>query len=111
VAEVLNDRAVREARARACSRNEAVHAVRAVLRRRRYPQLSAAEERLHALVRALELPPGIRFEFPPNLQGHEIAVVVRAANTEGLRAAAARVLEAAQRPEMAEIFALLREAP
>ncbi len=111
VAAVLSDAAVRSARERARSRNEAVHAVRAALRRRRYPQLARAEERLRALVRALGLPPGTRFEFPADLQGSEVSVILRAADAEALRVAAARLWEAAQRSEVEEIFAVLREAP
>jgi hypothetical protein len=92
-------------------RNERLKAVKSALRRRRYPQLVAAEDRIATLVRQLGLPRTVRFTIPDNLEGDEIRVEIVARNAAALQAAAAEVERAASTSACEEIFELLSDPP
>ena len=104
---VLDGAAVRAAVARTGGRNEAIKALKRALRRLRYPQLSAVEDRLATIVRQLRLPAGLKVEFPADLEGEDVAVTLRARSAVELRAQAAALAAAAQDPMLDEMFALL----
>ncbi|MGD9763940.1 MAG: hypothetical protein AB7V27_09525 [Candidatus Binatia bacterium] len=107
VAAVLEDPAVRAVWARGLGRNEAMKALREALRRLRYPQLTAAEQRVSALTRSLRLPAGARLECPPLLEGEEMTLVVRGSSATQLRARAAAAVRALQDEALEELFAVL----
>ena len=77
------------------------------MRRLRYPQLSAAEGRLKGLVGRLGLPAGATAELPPNLEGDDLTITLRARSAAELRARAAGVVKALNGSEVDEIFAIL----
>ena len=107
IAEVLRSAELCAVLARPLGRNEAVKAVKAVLRRLRYPQLTAAEQRLAALAKSLRLPAGVSVEWPHNLEGEHIAIAMRAASAAELRAQARGVVAALEGAAIEEMFALL----
>jgi hypothetical protein len=112
VAGVLALEPVRLARrARHVGRNDKLKLVKTALRRVRYPQLAAAEERLVSLVRALNLPRNVRVRFPEFLEGDELSVEIVADSAAALAAAADRLGAAAGTETCQAIFALLEEAP
>jgi hypothetical protein len=92
-------------------RNDKLKRIRAHLRRLRFPQLCAAEERLLDLLRSLDLPRDVSVRLPEFLEGDELHVAIVARDAASLRRAAARLQAAADTPACAEIFALLGEAP
>lgn len=111
VAAVLDSPEVVRALESASSRNEAIAALRRVLRRLRFPELTAAERRLQELARSLGLPHVIRIAFPPDLEGDEIVFRVHARTPEDVGTAARALLDAAARPEMAALFRVLGGEP
>ena len=112
VARVLALEPVRLARrARHVGRNDKLKLVKTALRRVRYPQLAAVEERLAMLVRELNLPRNVRVRFPEFLEGDEVRVEIVADSAAALAAAADRVRAAAATDTCETIFRLLEEAP
>jgi len=107
IADVLRAEELRAVLARPLGRNEAVKAVKAVLRRLRYPQLTAAERRLAALAKSLRLPTGSAVELPDNLEGEHIAITIRARSAAELRAQARGVAASLEGSAIEEMFALL----
>src|SRR5262245_1618753 len=107
IATVLDDADLRVVLARPLGRNEAVKALKQVLRRLRYPQLSAAERRLAELVRSLRLPAGVSFTLPENLEGEQVAVTLRARSATELRAQSAALTAALHGAVVDELFAVL----
>jgi hypothetical protein len=93
--------------ARGLGRNEAVRALKQSLRRLRYAQLAAMEERLAAITKALRLPAGVEVHFPENLEGEEVSVRLRAKSAAQLRAQVETLSSAMRRAEVEEIFRLL----
>jgi hypothetical protein len=111
IAAVLESTPVTAALSRALGRNDAVKTLREVLRRLRFPRLAALEDQLAQRVRRLALPAGVRLVLPPNLQDTEIRVEIRAGDLAALTAAVDALRAAVQRPELAELFALMGEVP
>jgi hypothetical protein len=107
LAAVLTGKEVSTALGAEVGRNEAIKGVKNALRRLRYPQLSAAEGRLKGLIGKLGLPAGVSAEAPPNLEGENLTVTLRARSAAELRARAAGVVGALNGPEVDEIFAIL----
>jgi hypothetical protein len=83
------------------------HGARTDLRRLRFPQLSAAEQRLADLARALALPRGVRVELPDNLEGEQIGVTLRAGSAAELRAQTDALAAALRGGAIDEMFAVL----
>jgi ribonuclease D len=110
LAQVLAAEPVTAARRRAVSRNDKLKLVKGALRRRRFPQLAAAEERLAALVRELALPPSIRVTFPEFLEGDAVRVEITADSAAAFRRAAEALQAASATPACEQIFAVLAEA-
>lgn len=88
-------------------RNDRLARIKAALRRRRFPALSAAEARAQDLVRRLELPRHIRLIVPEFLDGDAVTVEIEVTGTAALAEAAARLTEIARRAEVAELFDVL----
>jgi hypothetical protein len=98
-------------RNRSLGRNDKLKLIKAALRRLRFPQLAAAEERLAALVRQLDLPHNIRVTFPEFLEGDEVRIEIVANSIASLEDAAERLRAVAGAPPFAAIFQILEEAP
>jgi len=112
VAQVLSSEPLAAARqAHKVGRNDRLKLTKAALRRLRFPQLSATEDRLAGLARRLELPRNVRISFPDFLEGEEVRVEITATSPAALRAAAERLRAAADSTICDEIFAVLGEAP
>lgn len=109
--DVLTAPTITAARNRSLSRNDKVKLIKGALRRLRFPQLVALEDRLATLVRTLGLPKNVRLILPDFLEGDAVRIEVAAADTAALRAAGAALLRAADSGACAEIFRLLEEAP
>jgi hypothetical protein len=107
IAEIASGTTLRAVLARGLGRNEAVKAFKAALRRLRYPQLSATEQRIDELGKSLKLPAGVRLELPENLEGEHVVVTLRARSANELRAQARAVVTVLQGAALDEMFALL----
>lgn len=92
-------------------RNERLKAIKSALRRRRFPALVAAEERIASLVRTLGLPRSVRLTVPEHLEGDDIRVEIVARDAAGLRAAAEALARAASTSTCEDIFELLSDPP
>ncbi len=110
VAEVLGDPEAAALRQRRLGRSDKIKALKAWLRRRRYPHLSAALDRIDALRARLGLPAATRLELPENLEGDELVVTLRASSVEDLRARVAQLARACDRPEIEALFDVWHEA-
>jgi hypothetical protein len=111
LARVLAVEAMVAARRHGLSRNDTLRRVKEALRRLRFPQLAALEDRLAALIRTLALPRNMRVSLPEFLEGDEVRVEITADSAAALRAAAARLLDATNSSACEDLFALLGEAP
>ncbi len=111
LAEVLGSAEICSALRQPVGRHDQLKLVKAALRRRRFPQLSANEDRMRVLVRQLNLPAGVRVELPEFLEGDELTIHMGVRDPKTLRLAAAALLAAADSPTCAELFHLLDEAP
>jgi hypothetical protein len=98
-------------RSRSVGRNDKLRLIKTALRRLRFPQLAATEERLAALVRQLDLPRNIRMTFPEFLEGDAVRIEIVANSVASLEAAADRLRAAAGAPACTAIFQTLEEAP
>ena len=98
-------------RSRSVGRSDKLKLIKTALRRLRFPQLAATEERLAALVRQLDLPRNIRVTFPEFLEGDEVRIEIVANSVASLEAAADRLRAAAGAPACTAIFQILEEAP
>ena len=107
LAAVLDDVALQAVLARPLGRNDAIRALKQVLRRLRYPQLNDAEQRLAELGRALRLPAGVQLTLPENLEGEHVAVTLRARSAAELRGQARALAAALHGGALDEMFALL----
>jgi hypothetical protein len=85
-------------------RNEAIRALKLLLRRLRYPQLVESERRLAELARGLGLPAGVRVVPPENLEGDHLCVTLRARSAKELRAQARALAIASEKHEIDEMF-------
>jgi hypothetical protein len=110
IASILDGDVVKAALGRDLGRSDRIKMLKACLRRLRYPQLSAAEDRVAELTRELGLPGGTRLEVPEFLEGDAVTVTLRAKSAADLRAKASRLAEAVAQPQCEEIFAILEGA-
>lgn len=109
--DVLVAQPVAVARARALGRNDKLTAIKSALRRLRFPQLAAVEDRLGVLIRSMQLPHHVRVALPPHLEGDQVRIEITVASADAWHAAAAALLAAADSPACSELFAVLGEAP
>jgi hypothetical protein len=108
---VLSAPPIATARARQLGRNDRLKVIKAALRRLRFPQLAAVEDRLADLVRTLALPRNVRITLPEQLEGDLVRIEITADSIAAWRAAATALLAASDTPAGVELFALLGEAP
>ncbi len=85
IAAVLNSPELAAIVDRKMGRSDKIKVIKSTLRRLRYPQLTAALDRIDLLSRQLELPGGVRVELPENLEGEQAVVTVQAASAKELR--------------------------
>jgi hypothetical protein len=90
-------------------RGDKLKRVKAVLRKRRYPRLTALEKALDDEVQALRLGSNVEIRFPPGLEGDEVTVEVRARHPEALREALGRLGAAVAEGRFERMFQLLDE--
>jgi hypothetical protein len=91
-------------------RAERLKRIKEGIRRLRFPRLSEIESVIEARIRSLRLGPAIEASVPPGLEGGALTFVVRTKTAEDLRRAATALGQAAERPELLEIYQLLDEA-
>lgn len=108
---VLAAAPIAAARARPLGRNDKLRAIKAALRRLRFPQLADVEDRLADLVRTMQLPRTLRVDLPQHLEGDQVRIEITVTSPAAWRTAAAALLAAAESPACTELFALLGEAP
>ena len=107
IAEVLADRPVAAVMHTPAGRSDKIKALKAVLRRLRYPQLAAVEKRLDELRRQLGLSQGIVFELPQNLEGESISIRFSGRSAVELRGHASALVAALQKEQVEEMFRIL----
>jgi ribonuclease D len=110
LASVLASEPLTATRRRNVSRNDRLKLVKGALRRQRFPQLAATEDRLAGFVRELGLPRNVRVTLPEFLEGDAIQVAITASSPAALRAAADALQAAAASAACAALFAGLDEA-
>ena len=91
-------------------RNDKLKLLKGSLRRLRFPQLTAAEEKLAALIKTLGLPRHVRLTLPEFLEGDTLRIEITADSTAALRTAAEALRAAAATAACDQLFALLAEA-
>jgi hypothetical protein len=106
-ADVLAEQSVTAVLAAGHARNETVHALKLALRRLRFPQLTATEERLRATVKQMGLPTGATITLPEGLEGEEVLLSVRATSAAELRRRVAAVAAAVDGAAVDEIYRVL----
>ncbi len=111
IAGVLNRPEILQARSAATSRNTRLVAVKQVLRRWRFPALSAAEAHAKELVRCAGLPPTVRVTLPPCLEGDQISITCSGRSQAELLASLEAALQWARSAAGKEVFALLEGVP
>jgi len=111
LAAVLASDSLLVARRIAGGRKDRLKAIKASLRRLRFPILARTQHRIGALIASLELPAGVRLSVPDFLEGDEVRAEIVARDPRSLAAAARRLEVAAATSACEEIFELLSEAP
>jgi hypothetical protein len=77
------------------------------IRRLRFPRLAETEDALRTRIQELKVHPEIRLKVPAGLERGKLHVEFSASSPDGLRQLAARLVEAADKELVKEIFALL----
>lgn len=85
VADILEQRELRSARATPGSRHDKLKAVKTVLRKIRYPRLTRLEENVRQAVKALDLGRAGQVSFPPDFEGDEVTLTLTVRNVHELR--------------------------
>ncbi len=89
------------------SRNDKLKAVKDVLRKLRYPQLSRLEDDLRVAVKALDLGGRVRVSFPPAFEGNEMTVEITARNVQELDENVTRLRQRITDGALQRVFDLL----
>jgi hypothetical protein len=110
LATVLALEPVRLARRTAGGRNDRLKALKAALRRLRFPALTKTQDRINALIASLGLPAGVRLSVADLLEGDDLRAEIVARDPAGLEAGARALADAAATPACEEIFELLSGA-
>jgi len=110
VADVIAAPEVAAVRDRELGRSDKIKMLKACLRRLRYPQLTAALDRIAALRSELGLPRGCSIRLPENLEGDEVVLTIRATSVEQLRTRVRGAARACEGSELDSIFDVWEEA-
>lgn len=111
LAQVLESPTLQSVLGSSLARAEKIKALKSKLREMRFPQLVAVEQKARQLISALDLPRQVVVELPPHLEGDSIRLSITVSSVVTLQQAAAALLSATNRPQCAELFHLLEEAP
>ena len=109
VADMLERREIRGARATAGSRHDKLKAVKTVLRKLRYPRLTRLEENVRQAVKALDLGRTEQVSFPADFEGDEVTVSLTARNVHELRDGLARLQQRLDDGRFQRVFDALDE--
>ena len=110
LAQVLATQLITAARRRDLGRNDKLKVLKGALRRLCFPHLSAAEDQIAELIRALALPRHVRVIVPEFLEGDTVRVEITAGSAATLRAAAEALHTAAASRACEQLFAVLADA-
>lgn len=110
VAEVIESAEIAALRRRDMGRSDRIRELKSCLYRLRYPQLSAALQRIEELRRSLHLPNRVLLELPENLEGDELTITMKAGSAQQLRDLVAATARAFERDEIETIFAVWQES-
>lgn len=107
IADVLAADAPRRAATQPGSRTDRLKAVKAALRKRRFPLLTRLEENTRHAVRALDLGRSVRISFPESFEGDEVTINLTARSVDELRAHCDRLQQRLADGGFARVFAAL----
>ncbi len=91
IADILERRELRSARATPGSRHDKLKAVKTKLRKLRYPHLTRLEENVRQAVKALDLGRTGQLSFPSDFEGDEVTLILTVRNIHELRDALSRL--------------------
>ena len=109
VADILEQRELRSARATPGSRHDKLKAVKTALRKLRYPHLTRLEENVRQAVKALDLGRTGQLSFPPDFEGDEITVTLTVRNVHELRDGLSRLQQRLDDGRFQRVFDALDE--
>lgn len=84
-----------------------IERIRHMLRQARYPQLHTYEQRFHAALRQLKLPPQLRLQAPAFFEGDQYQVTFAFRERQECQQSIERLLEAIHSPAFADLLDLL----
>jgi hypothetical protein len=91
------------------SRNDKLKAIKACIRKIRYPRLSQLEDDLRATIKALDLGDRVRISFPPTLEGDEMTFEIKARNTQEIKDSLTQLQQKLDDGALQRVFALMDE--
>ena len=77
------------------------------LRNRRFPEWSRIEKKLVRSISSLGLPRGMKFNYPPYLEGEKFKIELEFSTSDELKAFGKKMLDISSRRELSEIFDLI----
>ena len=109
VADMLEQRELRSARATPGSRHDKLKAVKTALRKLRYPHLTRLEENVRQAVKALDLGRTSRVSFPPDFEGDEVTLTLTVRNVHELQDGLSRLQQRLDDGRFQRVFDTLDE--
>jgi hypothetical protein len=91
-------------------RADKVKRIKETIRRLRFPRLTGLEDAIRERIAELKLQPEIRMSVPPGLEGGTLHVEFHTSGPADLKTLAGKLLEAAEKAPLEEIFRLLSGA-
>ena len=109
IADILERRELRSARATPGSRHDKLKAVKTRLRKLRYPHLTRLEENVRQAVKALDLGRTGQLSFPSDFEGDEVTLTLTVRNVHELRDALAQLQQRLDDGRFQRLFDTLDE--
>lgn len=109
VADILEQRELRSARATPGSRHDKLKAVKTALRKLRYPHLTRLEENVRQAVKALNLGRTGQLSFPPDFEGDEVTLTLTVRNVHELQDGLSRLQQRLDDGRFQRVFDALDE--
>ncbi len=109
VADILERRELRSARATPGSRHDKLKAVKTALRKLRYPRLTRLEENVRQAVKALDLGRTGRVSFPSDFEGDEVTLTLTVRNVHELQDGLSRLQQRLDDGRFQRVFDALDE--
>ncbi len=109
IADILGQRALRDARTTPGSRRDTLKAVKTALRKIRYPRLTRLEENVRHAVKALDLGRTGQVSFPSDFEGDEVTVTLTVRSVHELQAGLSRLQQRLDDGRFQRVFAALDE--